>query len=82
MLDQKWEESGCVGLERAKLVEWGNPDVAFDRAFLEAPGGDRKIKYVMGLGKSWSIGLVHRIPDAGRWGSPGTWFVEKGVVWK
>ncbi len=45
-------------------------------------GGDRKIKYVMGSGKSWSIGLVHRIPDAGRWGSPGTWFVEKGVVWK
>ena len=40
------------------------------------------MKCVMGLGKSLSIGLVHRIPDAGRWESPGTWFVEKGAVWK
>ena len=40
MLDQKWEESGCVGLERAQLVEWGDPDVACDRAVLEAPGGE------------------------------------------
>ncbi len=49
MLDQKWEESGCVGLERAKLVEWGNPDVAFDRAFLEAPGGGQENKICDGL---------------------------------
>ena len=57
MLDQKWEERGCVGLERAKLVEWGNPDVVFDRAVLEAPGGRQENEICDGLGeelKHWA----------------------------